>query len=361
MVEGRVSLESAGLSVTFPPFQPPWWLRNPHVQTIVAARKPRRWHYGWRSSEAVLVDLGADGTLVGEASWQQGRKPDSPLLILLHGLEGSARSHYLIGMSRKAHCAGFHTVRMNTRNCGGTEHLTPTLYNAGLSQDVRAVILHFRQKLGIEEIYAAGVSLGANMLLKFLGEEGERGRKYLRGAATLSPPVDLAAGVGRMAEPRNWVYQRYFVAKLIGRMRRKIALYPEIGDMARIKRIRTIHEFDDVVTAPHFGFGDADNYYRIASSGPLLKNIRVPTLIVQAKDDPLIPYSSFARFGLEQNPSIHLLATDHGGHTGFFGSTPSGTGDKDGYWGESRVVQFLSTLASLGERLREDRAGHCEP
>jgi len=344
-MRSRIAAGGDRVAIDFPPFTPPRWLTNPHAQTLIASRKPRRWHYGWNSWEPISFDLGQEGTVTGEASWQPGPRSASPLLFLTHGLEGSARSHYLIGMSRKAYCAGFHTVRVNTRNCGGTEHLTPTLYCAGLSQDILAIVRHFKRNMGISEIFAAGVSLGANILLKFLGEQEDRGSEYVRGAAVLSPPVDLGAGVRQMEAPQNWIYQRYFVNKLIERMRRKTALFPHLGDMARIERIRTIHEFDDIVTAPHFGFGNADNYYRIASSGPLLKNIRVPTLIVQAKDDPLVPYKSFSRFGIELNPAILLLTPDHGGHTGFLGTKASNAGDRDAYWGESRIVQFLGALA----------------
>ncbi len=331
--------------MTFPSFDPPAWLRNSHVQTLVAARKPRRMRYGWTGFEPLMIDLGADGKLLAEASWQPGRREDSPVLFLMHGLEGSARSNYLIGMSRKAYARGFHTVRVNTRNCGDTEHLTPTLYCAGLSQDVTAIVRHFGERLGIVRIYAAAVSLGANILLKFLGEQGKRGPGYIKGAAVMSPPLDLAAGVRRMEEPQNWIYRRYFVRKLIDRMRRKTRLFPHLGNMERIARIRTIREFDDVVTAPHFGFGNADNYYRLASAGPLVKEICVPTLILQSQDDPLIPFESFHNFLIKENPSVRLVATRYGGHTGFMAARPASKDDLDEYWGECRIVQFLSELA----------------
>lgn len=341
--------EGSDLSATlpelnYPPFHPPAWLRNHHIQTLLASRKPRRLNYGWKSWEPLLIDLGEEGQLRAEVSWQPGRREDSPLLFLMHGLEGSAQSPYLVAMSKKAYMNGFHAVRVNTRNCGGTEHLTPTLYNAGLSKDVLAIVRHFRDRLGFEDIYAGAVSLGANMLLKFLGELGDGGA-YIKGAAVMSPPVDLGAGVRKMEAPQNWIYQRYFIGKLIERMRRKSALFPGLWNMERIARIRTIHEFDDIVTAPHFGFGSADNYYRIASAGPLLRGIRVPTLIVQAHDDPLVPFESFSNLGIEENPHIHLLTTEHGGHTGFLGIRPSCKQDQDAYWGESRIVQFLSALA----------------
>ncbi len=332
-------------SLSLPPFIPAPWLRQADLQTIVATRLPRRLSFGWKHWETVEIDLGKAGKMLAEASWRPGKRRDSPLLFLLHGLEGSAKSHCILGMSKKAYEAGFHAVRINLRNCGGTEHLTPTLYCAGLSQDVHSIVSHFRREIGTREIYAAGVSLGANILLKFLGEQGERGPKCIRGAAVLSTPIDLEMGVRRMEEPRNWIYQKYFVEKLIRRMRRKTALFPGIADMRRVERVRSIREFDDVVTAPHFGYGTAENYYQLASSGPLLRLIRVPTLLVQAKDDPMIPFESFLTSGIKENPFLHLLATERGGHSGFFAARPSGD-DRDSYWAESRAVQFLAALAA---------------
>jgi uncharacterized protein len=321
-------------------------MRNAHLQTLVASRKPRRWGFGWETWEPLEVDLGTDGKILAEASWQPGRPADHPVVFLLHGLEGSARSHYMIGMSRKAFAAGFHVVRVNTRNCGGTEHLTPTLYCAGLSQDVLAVVRAMGDRYGLDEIYGAGISLGANILLKFLGEQGAAAAGLLRAAAVISPPIDLAAGARKLEEPQNWIYQRYFVRELIRRMERKTLLFPGIADMRRVARVRTIREFDDLVTAPHFGYGTADNYYRLASSGPLLERIRVPTLIIQAVDDPLIPFASFRAAGISENPFLRLLAPAFGGHTGFLGRRPAGAIDQDAYWAECRVVQFLSAVRS---------------
>jgi predicted alpha/beta-fold hydrolase len=341
----------------YPPFNPPTWLRNPHVQTVVASRIPRRWSYGWETWETMKIDLGSDGAVLAEASWHPGDPNGRPALVLLHGLEGSARSHYLVGMSRKAYIAGFHAIRVNTRNCGGTEHLTPTLYCAGLSQDVLAIVRAVRNHIRVPRIYAAAVSLGANILLKFLGEQGENGHEYIRAAAVMSPPIELGLGVRRMQEPQNWVYQRYFVRKLIGRMRRKTLLFPHIGDMRRIARVRTIHEFDDLVTAPHFGFGTAENYYHMASSARVLGAIRVPTLIVQAKDDPMIPFDMFLNSGIERNPYLRLLATEYGGHTGFLHARASAGPDLDAYWGESRIVQFLTETACANGDL-EPEAGY---
>ena len=331
--------------MSFPPFEPPWWLRNPHLQTVVAARKPRRWNYGWESWEPMLINLGKDGNILAEASWQNGPRESSPALFLLHGLEGSARSHHLLGISRKAFEAGFHTIRVNMRNCGGTERLTPTLYCAGLSQDVSAVASALRERYGVSRVYGAGVSLGANVLLKFLGERGSDAARLIQGAAAVSTPIDLALGARAIGKPGNWLYERYFVRQLVSRMERKAAFFGGLADLSRIRRIRSIYEFDEVVTAPHFGFGSAENYYRLASSGPLLREIRVPTLLVQARDDPLIPFESYMNPAIAENTSLVLLVTEHGGHAGFLGVRPACDVDLDCYWAECRVVQFLTALA----------------
>ncbi len=344
----------------FPAFVPPRWMSNPHLQTLLAAYKPRRWNYGWKHWEPIEINLGRDGRIIGEASWHQGRRCDYPALFLLHGLEGSARSHHVIGISKKAYEAGFHTIRINMRSCGGTEHLTPTLYCAGLSQDVAAVLKTLREQSGIHDIYGAGVSLGANVLLKHLGEEGAAARDSIQGAAVISPPIDLAGGARAIEEPRNWIYQRYFVKKLIRRVERKAAFFPGIADLKRVAQVRTIYEFDDLVTAPHFGFGAAEDYYRLASCGPLLRNIRVPTLIIQALDDPLIPFAPFREAGIDENPSLKLLAPPHGGHSGFLGSRPATTSDLDSYWAECRVVQFMRSLYEDRHLTARTQAG-CPP
>jgi predicted alpha/beta-fold hydrolase len=293
----------------------------------------------------MLIDLGKDGSILAEASWQDGPKESSPALFLLHGLEGSARSHHLLGISKKAFEAGFHTIRVNMRNCGGTERLTPTLYCAGLSQDVFAVVRALRERCGISRIYGAGVSLGANVLLKFLGEQGMDAFRLVQGAAAVSTPIDLALGARTIGRPESWFYERYFVRQLVARIERKTAFFDGLADLSRVRRIRSIYEFDDVVTAPHFGFGSADNYYRLASSGPLLREIRVPTLLVQATDDPLIPFESYKNIGIGENASLVLLVTEHGGHAGFLGARPASDVDLDRYWAECRVVQFLTALA----------------
>jgi uncharacterized protein len=330
----------------FPPFLPPRWMKNAHFQTILASRKPRNWEYGWTSFESIRVGLGEEGSIVAEASWQPGPREGAPALVLLHGLEGSARSHHLLGISKKAYEAGFHAVRLNMRNCGGTEHLTPTLYCGALSNDVLLTIQHLRQEYGIDRFYAAGISLGGNMLLKLAGELADEGPGVLSGVAVISTPIDLAMGAKMIGARKNWIYERYFLRQLVSRLERKAVLYPAIADLHRARRVRSIWEFDDLVTGPHFGFGNAENYYRMASSGPLLGKVRIPSLLIQSMDDPLIPFESYRIPEIARNPFLRLLATTHGGHAGFLAARPAGN-DRDPYWAEWRVVQFLGHLSEM--------------
>jgi uncharacterized protein len=332
----------------FPPFVPPRWMKNAHLQTILASRKPRNWEYGWTSFEPLRIELGKEGSIVAEVSWQPGSREGAPALVLLHGLEGSARSQHLLGISRKAYVAGFHAIRLNMRNCGGTEHLTPTLYCAALSNDVLMTIKHLQENYGIGSFYCAGISLGGNILLKLAGELGEEGPGVLKGVAVISTPIDLAMGAKKIGERKNWIYERYFVRQLVQRLERKAVLFPKIADLRRARKVRSVWEFDDMVTGPHFGFGSAENYYRRASAAPLLGKIRIPALMIQSMDDPLIPFESYRNPEIARNPFLGLLATAHGGHAGFLGARPAGS-DRDAYWAEGRVVQFISHLRRRSE------------
>ncbi len=352
-----ITIRISETEMEFVPFCPPPWMRNNHFQTLASSQLPRRWSYGWKTWEEVEIGLGNEGKLIAEVSWQPGSRSDAPLLILLHGLEGSARSNYLVGLSRKAFAGGFHTARVNTRNCGGTEHLTPTLYSAALSGDILYIVRHFREAFGIRSISAAGVSLGANILLKFLGEQGEQGSHYIQAAAVVSAPIDLDAAARKMDGPQSRFYQQYFLRKLIARMKRKAEIFPGVWDMREIARVRSIREFDDLVTAPHFGFGSADNYYRLASSGRLLDRIKVPTLMLQSKDDPLIPYESYCNGRIGHNSYLELVVTKYGGHAGFLQLHSKQSSDLDGHWAESRIVQFLSYLAQKNGSMPTRAAG----
>jgi len=283
--------------------------------------------------------------LLSHCHWQQ-EAVRRPAIVIVHGLEGSSDSRYVLGTAEKAWVAGFNVVRMNQRNCGGTEALAPTLYNSGLSGDYRAVVRELAEVDRLQEVFLAGFSMGGNLVLKAAGEMGGEPARpaAFAGVAAVCPAMDLAACVDAIHEPRNAFYERYFVRNLIKRYRRKVELFPQHFALNGVDRIRTIREFDDVITAPLCGYGNAENYYDRASARHVLGSIRVPALVITAKDDPLVPHASIHRPELQGNPRITLLDPDHGGHCAFI-SRHGGTDER--FWAECRIVEFFQQRSSL--------------
>lgn len=313
-------------------------LRNAHWMTLAAALWPRRFPL-LPASQSRLFEVEPGTRVRGECHWQRHPAEHSSIL-LVHGLEGSSESGYMLGTAEKAFLAGFNVVRLNQRNCGGTEHLTETLYHSGRSEDLRAVAAELAEHDGLPEIFVAGFSMGGNLALKMAGELGDAAPRELRGFAAVAPSFDLAACARALEEPRNFVYERHFVRRLKRRMRRKARLYPDRYAAVRNGGLRGIHsvrEFDDAITAPFSGFQGAEDYYARASAVGVAGKIGRPTLILTAQDDPFVPFESFARPEVLENPKIRLLATRHGGHCGFISA-------KDGaerFWAEARLVEFF--------------------
>ena len=332
-------------------FHPHWALRNPHRMTIAAAFWPRRFARLPASVPRLFETeaaspAGGPGTRVrGECHWQEQPR-EHPTLILLHGLEGSSESGYALGTAEKAFLAGFNVVRLNQRNCGGTEHLTPTLYHSGLSGDLRAVARELTEQNRLPEIFAAGFSMGGNLVLKMAGEFGEAAPREMRAFVAVAPSFDLAACADALAEPRNFVYERYFVRRLKRRMREKARLYPERYAAALnggMREIHTVREFDDVITARFCGFEGAGDYYARASALRVTGAIRRPTLILTAQDDPFVPFATFGSPAVRENPHITLAAPQYGGHCAFI-SQESGP---ERFWCEARVVEFCAGQSVL--------------
>jgi uncharacterized protein len=314
-------------------FRPHRRLRNAHLMTMAAAFWPRKFpRLPAASSRLFEVEPGTQ--VRGDCHWQ--REPRAhPALVLLHGLEGSSDSGYMRGCAEMAFAAGFSVVRMNQRNCGGTEHLTPTLYHSGRSGDLRAVLAELIERDGLREIFFAGWSMGGNLVLKMAGELGAEAPGELRGVAAVNPCFDLAACVNALGAARNLVYSRHFVRKLKGRMRRKARMFGGIYSLEALARVHTVRDFDELITARHCGFAGADDYYARSSAMQVLGEIRVPTLIVTAQDDPFVPFSTFSCEALTKNSFIQLLAPEHGGHCGFISDDP-----EERFWSEARVVEF---------------------
>lgn len=329
----------------FPPFHPRHWLTNGHLQTIVGNFLPRQNHLPPPVAELVEV-CPARGTQISsqvlcECHWQPADvRANRPTVLILHGLEGSSQSQYVIGNANKFWNAGFNIIRMNMRNCGGTERLTPTLYHSGLSNDVDRVLRFFLAAEQLESVHLIGYSMGGNLVLKLAGVLGTDAPPQLRSVIGVSPAVDLAASADALHAPANRVYEQKFLRALLKRFRRKAMLFPRAFDPQRTVGIRSLREFDDRITALYSGFRSADDYYYRAASARVIDKIAVPTLLIHAIDDPFIRFTPETRTLIEANPHITLIETEHGGHCAFL-AAPDPSNNNDGYWAEHTALRFL--------------------
>jgi uncharacterized protein len=323
------------------PFEPRRGLKNGHLQTIVGNFLPRPRIGSVGVQETVEVDR-SDGSRVRcHCHWQPEPERSNQLtLVLVHGLEGSSDSRYIQGIAGRAWEAGLNIVRMNMRNCGATDELTPTLYHSGLSTDVGAVIRHYEQRFGLRRVALVGYSMGGNLVLKLAGEWGAQAP--LCGVAAVCPAVDLAAGADALHEPVNRVYEWRFLRGLKARYLRKRELFPDAyATIQEIGPVRSIREFDHKIVSRYCGFRDADDYYFRAASARVVDRIAVPTLILHAQDDPFIRLFSDTRAKILSNPHIRFVETHHGGHCAYL-SCDRGN---EIHWAEAMVIRFLQAEA----------------
>jgi predicted alpha/beta-fold hydrolase len=301
-----------------------------------------------RAETTVRLRVAEDVELTALANLH-GAPGERPTVLVVHGLTGHARVGYSYGTAEKALAAGFDAVRLNLRGCGESEEASPEIYHAGVSGDLREVLLRLREE-GHDRVFVVGFSLGGNVALKLAGELGEEARGLTAGIVAISPPIDLAACCDTLNEgPMNRFYQAVFLRDLRRRLKRKHRRHPERLPIDGLEEVRTLREFDDRFTAPLGGFGDADTYYARASAGPLLGRIRVPTLLIHARDDTFVPFSDFEVPAIAANPFLELLAPEHGGHTGFIARRRTSAGsrrDRGRFWAENRAIQFCGELAS---------------
>jgi predicted alpha/beta-fold hydrolase len=290
---------------------------------------------GLPEPEARYFDVAADARVLAHCHWHSDRTARTTLL-LLHGLEGSSSAHYMRGIAAKAWAAGCNVVRLNQRNCGGTEHLSRGLYHSGLTHDPLFVIRTLIDE-GIRSLAVAGYSLGGNLALKLAGELGTS-LPELRAVCAVSPTMDLGVCVQALERKANIPYQFNFVRNLKKRMRRKAAAFPGDFSLEPLGRVWTVRQFDEAYTAPHHGFDGASDYYHRASAMRVIDRIAVPTLILTAADDPFVPPESFRDPAVTANRHITVYVSPHGGHCGFL---EHGTGDYDGYWAEREIVRFV--------------------
>ena len=316
-------------------------MRNAHFMTLAASRLPRKFPHLLPPVER-LFEVEPGSQILGHCHWQAEPRLH-PTLVLVHGLEGSTESRYMLGTANKAFARGFNVIRLNQRNCGGTERLTPTLYNNSLSGDYRAVVLELAERDLLPEIFISGWSMGGNLVLKMAGEFGENFPPALRGVMAVCPSFDLLVSAPVCDAPQNRFYSWHFVRNLKKRYRTKVTLFPERYKLDGIDRIRTISDFDNSITAPNFGYSDAQDYYLRASAILVVAEIRVPTLVLTAQDDPLIPFESFQKPELTGNPHITLVAPEFGGHCGFVSRHD---GDER-FWAEARIMEFCGSRSQL--------------
>jgi predicted alpha/beta-fold hydrolase len=333
------ALSAAAQPPWFIPFVPRRGLVNGHLQTIVGNFFPRPPFHLPTIAETVTVDPADGSRVLCHCHWQAEPVRAARLtVVLVHGLEGSSDSRYIKGIALRAWDAGMNVVRMNMRNCGDTEALTPTLYHSGRSSDVGAVVEHFTNRFGLKRVALGGYSMGGNLVLKLAGEWGQR--PPLIAVATVCPAIDLAAGADALHELQNRMYEIRFLRGLMRRLQRKAALHPGVYELAGIGQVRSIREFDNKIVARYCGFRDADDYYYRAASARVVDNIAIPTLILSAQDDPFIRLFPETRSRLLANPHILYIETRHGGHCAFLSRDPG----EEIHWAEATVVRYLQAV-----------------
>jgi predicted alpha/beta-fold hydrolase len=315
------------------PFNPAWWLPGPHAQTLGARLlRPKRGlpsrRERWTTVDGDFLDLdfvAAPG--IGEDA----------LVVLLHGLEGSTESGYMLELARRLAGCGIASVGLNFRSCSGEMNRGRRLYHSGETSDLGWVTARLHERRPGRRLAAVGVSLGGNVLLKYLGERGDSAG--LAAAAAWSVPFDLAAGARFMEHG----FSRRYVGRLLQSLKAKVrARETEIGrfiDLDGTLKARTFWEFDDAATAPLHGFSSADDYYRQSSSAAFIPSITAPTLILHSRDDPFLPADAIPETAMLANPSVTPVITNHGGHVGF---VAGGVPFAPHFWAEDRIARWLA-------------------
>ncbi len=323
-------------------FTPAWWMKSPHVQTVWGRLTRPRQRVAYRRE--VLETPDGDDLVVDHCDGPAG----SPILVAVHGLEGSSYSVYVQGLVAGARAAGMRAAALNFRSCArepgnlsrSLPNRRPRLYHSGETEDLDFLLRTLAAREPGATLLAVGASLGGNVLLKWLGEHP--GQRLVRAAAALSVPFDLAAGARELDKGLGPFYTETFLRTLRPKALEAARRFPEAAariDVERVRRSRTFWEFDDAANAPLHGFAGADDYYRRASSLPRLSAITTPVLCLSAVDDPFLPGECLDRVRAAASPAVEIVATRRGGHIGFVsGALPW----KSRYWAEERAIAFLA-------------------
>ena len=341
-------------------FRPHRMFRGGHAQTLAAFAWPRRRKFRSVRDQERLFQTAPDVKVLAHCRWQPNPKAH-PTMIIWHGIEGSSESTYMLSTAQKSFSVGFNVIRMNLRTCGGTEHLTSTIYHGGLTDDLRAVVSELIKQDRLSRLFLVGYSLGGNLVLKLAGEYADDPPKEVLAVCAISPSIDLQASAQLILKPSNWLYQQDFVRRLKQRLRVKHTLFPDQYDISGLSSVKTLREFDDHYTSRAHGFDGVDDYYYRASSIRVIDRIRIPTLIIHAEDDPFIPFAPMLDPAVANNPYILLVAPKQGGHVAFLSvkdsakpaseDLPNSAEDngprftnhdsrEDRFWAENRAVEF---------------------
>ncbi len=308
------------------PFIPSNYNKNSHIQTIrgiISGNKEIK------NTQRKILNLSDGSQIAGDCLWQKEKKTKT--LIVIHGLTGSSKSPYVVRLCNRAYNQGYNTIALNLRNCGHTENLTKTLYNAGQSKDLMEVIKQL-EKEKIKEIFIIGSSLSGNLCLKLVGEESNKLPKIVKALAVISPLVDIKETAKESDLPRNKLY-RYFILKSLKKLiKKKSIIFPNIYNFNLTKKVKTVRDYDELFQAPISGYKNAEEYYEKCSSNQFIKNIKIPTLIIYSQDDPLVPANTIDKLRINKN--IIFLKTEYGGHVGFIDKNSN-------FWADDRIMEFF--------------------
>lgn len=337
------------LEFSYPAFVPRKYLKNSHLQTLAGNFLPR--NIVLPNPEALLVKVedpidAYGATMVRcDCHWQpEDVRAERLTVILIHGLEGSSSSQYVVGNTARMLAAGWNVVRMNMRSCGGTDALSPTIYHSGRSEDVARVLQRIVKEHDLKQVAIVGYSMGGNMALKLLGEFGESAPAHLKAVVGISPLMDLAPSAKALHQKSNFLYERHFVRALRRRLRTKAELFPRLYPVELASKLNSMRDFDQYVVAQYGGFRDADDYHQKVASSHFASAFSLPTLILHAIDDPFIRMLPATRSALLANPWVNLIETSHGGHCAFLSSAAAGSTQGDRYWAEHLLLRFLSEV-----------------
>lgn len=299
--------------MNFEQFRAPWWQPGGHVQTIWAAlcakggESPAWRRERWDTPDGDFIDIDFSSGLTSASA---------PTLVLFHGLEGSSSSHYAKALAQVCAQRGWHLAVPHFRGCSGEPNRLLRAYHSGDSDEVDWILRRLQQSAS-GELLAMGVSLGGNALARWAGLQQQAAAELVKGAAVICAPLDLVAGGVNLGQGLNrWIYTPMFMRTLVPKALAKWQQSPGVFDRERLQRARTLHDFDDVFTAPVHGFRDADDYWSRASAKPLLQQVAVPLLLLNARNDPFVPAHSLPRPD-EVSATVQLWQPPHGGHVGF--------------------------------------------